>query len=720
MNPANERRAATTPAIERVAAVTTTDPGIFLLAACSFIEGYMHSRYAAPGETAEFGYLRSCFERDLPHNRRSAPQFRGLFQTIPMQRRNSNKVRHEFAEFDLDEARGATAMLIQFCELVGIASPGVQELRDGLELWRGSRRPVDQLRQLKAIRLEVNQARMNNGELVREIADLRERAQEAEQLERESQAKEWEIERLKKSGRKSSERIDALRRELWELNQQQRAAAAEQPSADAALYLEYLGRFSAYTRSRADYERSVMALTPDQERVVQLITGGTGDFLVTGPAGTGKTLVLLHALAREIRGQSEELRLDLPRQVAMLTYTPTLVRFNRWLTRLMGVGSVDPVVQTVDGFFESRLKIIRPDLKVETERVSRLLPQALPVAGARGDVAYEVDRVIIASGCSRVDYVERGDPALTRLNPDRNARLAVWPLAERLLHLMEREQVVSYGYAYRAVSDTVQNDVRQRQLLMVRRIFVDEAQDLASGVLSALKLLSLSGIVLAGDSGQSVWRHDFSFRRAGIMVQGRSRSLTTNFRNTRPICEIAEGWRRRTPEDVDASAIPATPGTAPWRDGPQPEAEVVAGKDELLNAIANRIRLYTDTLHYQPENLAVLTLLRHEAPAIRAALNQKGIQTSDVRDSGFSFDIDAGIRVSSVAAAKGIEFPVVVLVISSLQFLDGDSDGRLLRQFRNVIYVGLTRAVDSLVLLVSKEARGERETEDLLKLFRFG
>lgn len=658
------------PSLQRVAAVATTDPGIFLLSACSFVEGYLYASFVQPGEQADFPYLLSCMERALKRQIRPMPNFAEVARLLRMHRSNSNKVRHEFASFDLDEARAATAMLIMFCDLMQIQSSALQEIQEGLELWTSAIRPVDQLKQLHAMRAEVNRQHLENGALLRELTDLRE-------------------------------------------------AKIDQVSVDAALYLDYIQRFSAYTRSRADYERSVMTLTPEQERVVQLIGNGTGDFLVTGPAGTGKTLVLLHAMAKELSAQQQELSLEVnQQQVALLTFTPTLVRFNRWLTQLMGAGSIDPLVQTVDGFFASRLKMIDPNIQVQPQRILSLLPDPLPVEGSSSDIAFEVDRVIIASGCSFADYIERGDPALSRLNPDRADRQILWNHAERLRQQMEREGVVSYGFTYRVVSATVRNDVRNRQRLLVRRIFVDEAQDLTPGVLAALKLLSRSGIVIAGDVGQAVWRRGFSFRSAGIMVQGRTRHLSANFRNTRPVCTIAEGWRRRSPEDVDASPMDgASTAVVPWRDGPQPEFQIVADQVGVPAAVIERLQLFIDTLEYDPENIAVLTLLRDTAPALRQAITNAGIATADMRDADFDFQTVPGVRVSSVAAAKGVEFPVVILVISSLTFLDHDHNGEMMRQFRNVVYVGLTRAVDNLVLLGTQEVSREGEIEDLLKLF---
>ena len=57
-------------------------------------------------------------------------------------------------------------------------------------------------------------------------------------------------------------------------------------------YLSYLEKISFYTKTRHDYESSVIKLTNEQQDVLQQINLSK-DFLVKGSAGTGKSLVLL-------------------------------------------------------------------------------------------------------------------------------------------------------------------------------------------------------------------------------------------------------------------------------------------------------------------------------------------------------------------------------------------------------------------------------------------
>ena len=69
--------------------------------------------------------------------------------------------------------------------------------------------------------------------------------------------------------------MDALRAELNNLNQQRKTLADELAKfRDLDLYVEHLNRFTVYTRTRRDYERSLMRLTAEQQSALDAITPG--------------------------------------------------------------------------------------------------------------------------------------------------------------------------------------------------------------------------------------------------------------------------------------------------------------------------------------------------------------------------------------------------------------------------------------------------------------
>ena len=74
---------------------------------------------------------------------------------------------------------------------------------------------------------------------------------------------------------------------------------------------------------------------------------------------------------------------------------------------------------------------------------------------------------------------------------------------------------------------------------MLDWIFVDEAQDLSSADLAALKLYARRGMILAGDADQSIYRAGFALSRSGIDIRGRTRSSLS--------CRLQPGSMRQRP-----------------------------------------------------------------------------------------------------------------------------------------------------------------------------
>jgi superfamily I DNA/RNA helicase len=79
-------------------------------------------------------------------------------------------------------------------------------------------------------------------------------------------------------------------------------------------------------------------------------------------------------------------------------------------------------------------------------------------------------------------------------------------------------------------------------------IIVDEAQDLTLVGLQLLRALvngpdgtdRENGLMLLGDGAQRIYAGGFKLRQAGVEVRGRTTLLSTNYRNTDEIIDIAQ------------------------------------------------------------------------------------------------------------------------------------------------------------------------------------
>jgi superfamily I DNA/RNA helicase len=247
-------------------------------------------------------------------------------------------------------------------------------------------------------------------------------------------------------------------------------------------------------------------------------------------------------------------------------------------------------------------------------------------------------------------------------------------------------------------------------------VFIDESQDLSAADLKALKLMTHRGLVMAGDTGQSIYGTSSPYNRAGVDIAGRSRVLHTSFRNTVAIHRIAESYRRLCGLDHDEPA-----DTVAFREGPPPELYMAATRDELARLLLRKAALFIDRLGYDPENLTVLAPTKTDLATIGDMLGRAGYQHANIRDEDFSFKQEKTIRLSTLHSSKGLDFPVVLLFLPSL-LPRGEYDEKSGETLvRNLIYVAMTRAMDSLNVFTlegAHEGQHEEPLQDLVRVFR--
>jgi len=243
-------------------------------------------------------------------------------------------------------------------------------------------------------------------------------------------------------------------------------------------------------------------------------------------------------------------------------------------------------------------------------------------------------------------------------------------------------------------------------------IFVDEAQDLSTSVLKALRSYAKISMILAGDSDQAIYQPGFSFRRAGVEIGGRSRVLKINFRNSLPIHRLAETFRARSiGKDIELEP-------EAFRDGPEPELYVADKWPGPADILVKRIRLFTYTLGYSPENICVLVPTKIILGALRKRLTAEGFDNCSLLDSGFSFASEGSVRLSTLHSAKGLDFPVVLVYVPEPPYFGTGYDPAMVDTLtRNLMYVAMTRAMEHLNVFVLQES-GVAEFEELKGVFR--
>jgi hypothetical protein len=617
----------------------------------------------------------------------------------------------------VQDALAATQQLQRFCSLAGIPEgEGLSAVKEYLKAWDDRRCFGDLVKEVNEIGFRYQVEKKSAKEMSERVAALERALADAVHLKDQVRAKETQIAELSASKERKDARVDELRSELHALSSDLKKANAKAAAlGDAQSYIDALSRLTILTRTRADYERTIIKLSPEQKKVLGQISLDA-DFLIKGAAGTGKTLVLLKAMERIRRGgdTTGQDGLGLPAiqgSIALLTYTKTLVNYDQYIATLLAGGSPGSRASTADSFLIERLREVDRALRVEYHLGEELAKQ-FPAAGlSPKDLAAEIDGFLWGNLVSYEEYVEQGIERRGMKRPlGKEQRMAVWKAAELMLADMEARKVYTRNSAALLLAKAAAEG-QATALTQTDFIFIDEAQDLPAAVLKAIKACAKRCVILAGDSDQSIYQPGFSFKRADLDIAGRTRILRTNFRNTVQLHEVAERYRCLSSGRDDENKPEA------YREGPKPELFAAADEEEMLSLLARRITFFLNVLGYAPENLCIIVPRDEDIETVGSRLSAEGLCLSDIRGGGYDFSSSGSVRLTTMHSAKGLDFPVVLLYLPQFHVVSSSLDPATSeRMARNLIYVAITRAMDHLNVFI-KEGTTNPPVVDLASCF---
>jgi hypothetical protein len=699
----------------RLAGLGSADTVSFVSELHAFIEDFVHDSYPEL-ETAEgFDGLLRAFSRARGVRGRDA------LRTIELLIREHEllaTLKRGAGVLDSEEALAARHNFLRFCALAGIESRALENLAGPLRGWDDRRAPAAEGGERERIQSEILDGQAGNGELLERSAEWARDKQHLAELEGEALRLRVERTRETERGESGKARVVDLDRELDD-NARQRAALAERlvTYRDLDLYVQNVNRFSLYTRTRMDYERSVLRLTAEQEEAAHAARPGR-DLLIRGGAGTGKTIVLLHAFGEAVRNRKGELALDARGPFLFLTYTRTLVKYDRYVAEILKEPDSGALILTADSFFQDRIRLRGQQQKIDFGVVQRLA-EKLNTTGffSAQELAVEVEDFIFGSMVTRREYVEERIPRRGMRQPlSAGQREAVWNVRDRMVEAMEHDGVLSRNYSRCVLIAHLEAHPQDGSLRDLDAAFVDESQDLTAADLRALKLMSRRGLVMAGDTGQSIYGVGSPYRRAGVDIAGRTRVLHTSFRNTVPIQAVADAYRALSGLEGDEGS-----GAVAFRDGPAPELYTAATRPALVNLLLRKTSLFIEALGYDPENVAILAPTRTDLATIGDSLGHAGYRWANVHDEEFTFKETGTIRLSTLHSSKGLDFAVVLLYLPALPprgVLDDRAGQGIVR---NLLYVAMTRAIDNVNVFTlegAHEGQEEEPLQDLVRVFR--
>jgi mRNA-degrading endonuclease RelE of RelBE toxin-antitoxin system len=253
---------------------------------------------------------------------------------------------------------------------------------------------------------------------------------------------------------------------------------------------------------------------------------------------------------------------------------------------------------------------------------------------------------------------------------------------------------------YRQHSNRDVELIRQRALEMVRSgafahrfdgVIIDEAQDLDNYALRLAIALSVDprNILVTADADQSIYSGRVDVRTA-LNEKFRHWDLSTGHRSTRQIMDAARNYI--------GDAAPERPDISSTKVGHKPLHRIVKSPEDEVTLLVTYFGWATVQARTGYGTCAVLTRSNDAGRAIARRLRAEGVSATFMQ--GNQLDLSAqGIKVLTLHSAKGLEFNCVALA----GFFDarpyGGPDSQVIHRNRRTMYVGMTRAVRSLLLI---------------------
>jgi len=284
-------------------------------------------------------------------------------------------------------------------------------------------------------------------------------------------------------------------------------------------------------------------------------------------------------------------------------------------------------------------------------------------------------------------------------------------------HKWCRRQLVAFGQPLPAqgpkmFEQMVQNVIRavQRKLIpggQYQAILIDEGHDFEPDWLKLVAQMvdaQTNSLLLLYDDAQSIYKRSraqqFSFKSLGIQAQGRTTILKINYRNTRQILHLAHkvAGDLLTQQDKDEDGIPLVQPVSFGREGHEPLVLRLPG----LPQEAAQTSAWLAAAHEKGHAWADMAILCRDSTVMDACekvLRRRGLPHQVRRRSGDFRPAEDSIKIMTMHASKGLEFPVVAIpgVGSLSKGGDDEKDEAIL------FYVAATRATHELMVTVSGE-----------------
>lgn len=461
----------------------------------------------------------------------------------------------------------------------------------------------------------------------------------------------------------------------------------------------------------------LLHLSPEQEIYARWSMDVTGPTLIKGGPGTGKSTVALY----RVRSLLEQLlKTNKAPRILFTTYTNPLIKSSEQLFQQLLGNNIQYV--RVDTFDKLAHKILyhakqMKEILTNSEQL-KLLTQAVAETSLEGNALQqlaqkqtlerigdtylleEINTVITARQITSLTAYQQTPRNGRKVRLNANQRAIAWKIYERFFALLMTIGKETWQ----------QRRARAEQLTEQSHLYhhydavaVDEAQDLEP---SALRLLiklckAPNRIFVTADANQSIYGGGFAWSdvHESLKFQGRTSILRANYRSTQEIGEAAQSYL--TYGSLDTEIIERQY----IHTGPMPDARSVQNSVYEAQLLANYFQKAARNFRLTLSSCAILCPNEKVGKALAYSLTDLGLETTFMESTDINLT-RSGVKVLTLHASKGLEFPIVALagfIGSPDAFFpdadEGDQRQEKLANYRRVMFVGMTRAMRTLLVV---------------------
>lgn len=382
-----------------------------------------------------------------------------------------------------------------------------------------------------------------------------------------------------------------------------------------------------------------------------------GPARISGPAGTGKTVVALHRL--------RQLAVNSTGRLLYTTFVRTLP-----LVHQKTFGRLAPEV--ADRVEFTNLHAWIREFLSERGREIAVAPRQVDTAFGRAWMAHraslemletsphywqaEIDRVIKGRGIRTLEEYVQVPRRGRSLRLDAGQRAQVWRLFEEYQRNLEAKELHDY---HDMISIALAEVTARPMERPYAAVVVDEVQDITLNGLRLLWQLAGDGpnrLLLVGDGQQQVYPGGWRLSDAGIPIQGRGEVLRVNYRNRAEVLGLAQRFDAVDEvDDLDGAAgvalrdveIANSGGEA--RDWRGPERDLPGALVEAITAVPTPLG-----------HTALIVFQRRDLEQCTAILRKAGIAFLPLEQ--YEGEPDERLKVGTVHRAKGLDFQAVLAV----------------------------------------------------------